>query len=150
MGTGMFPAISINKDITVVTDSSSPVWAPESKGTQEGKEYLWFHCHQTAATPYLEPEGAHDMKITGYWSQIAEIHMKGMIWVSWVLHLPMHCKLLNSLTWDICFFIINNTLLMFRLPPISYKPPYNLTPPSASSEQFSESHLRCCLLCFKS
>ena len=47
------------------------------------------------------------------------------------LHLPIHRKALNSLTWDIWFSLINNNLLMFRLPGlccknfcISWLPPY--------------------------
>ena len=33
-----------------------------------------------------------------------------------LLHPPIHRKALNSLTWDIWFSLINNNLLMFRLP----------------------------------
>ena len=33
-----------------------------------------------------------------------------------VLHLPIHRKVLNSLTWDIWFSLITNNLLMIRLP----------------------------------
>ena len=38
-----------------------------------------------------------------------------------LLHLPIHRKALNSLTWDIWFPLINNNLLMFRLPALSCK-----------------------------
>ena len=31
------------------------------------------------ATPYGELRGSQDVKNTGYWPQIAEMHMKGMI-----------------------------------------------------------------------
>ena len=48
-----------------------------------------------------------------------------------LLHLPMHRKALNSLTWDTWFSLINNNLLMFRLPAPSYKRLYSLTPPTA-------------------
>ena len=37
---------------------------------------------QAAATPYRESRGTQDAKNTGYWPQIAEMHMKGMISVS--------------------------------------------------------------------
>ena len=36
---GVFPAISVNKDVTVIS-TCSPMSAPEPKGTQEGEEYL--------------------------------------------------------------------------------------------------------------
>ena len=34
----------------------------------------------------------------------------------WLLHLPTHSKMLNSLTWDIWFSLINSNLLIFPLP----------------------------------
>ena len=33
---------------------------------------------RTAVTPYVSPKGAQDVKNTGYWPQIAKMHMKGM------------------------------------------------------------------------
>ena len=44
----------------------------------------------------------------------------GSFWKEWVsgprlLHLPIHGKAPNSLTWDSCLPFINNSLLMFRL-----------------------------------
>ena len=39
------------------------------------------------------------------------------------LHLPIHRKALNSLTWDILFSLIKNNLLMFRLPASCCKTP---------------------------
>ena len=48
-----------------------------------------------------------------------------------LLHLAIHKKSLNSLTSDICFFLINNNLLMFKLPSPCCKFLYNLTPPPA-------------------
>ena len=45
---GVFPAISVNKDVTVFS-TCSPVWAPEPKGTQEGEEYLWSNSHQNCS-----------------------------------------------------------------------------------------------------
>ena len=35
---GVFPVISVNKDVTVFSNCS-PMRAPEPKGTQEGEEY---------------------------------------------------------------------------------------------------------------
>ena len=59
--------------------------------------------------------------------------MKGMISVS-----PDSCifpyieKPLNSLTWDIWFPLINNNLLLFRLPALCVKFLYNPALPLAS------------------
>ena len=61
------------------------------------------------------------------------------------LYLPTHRKALNSFTWDIWFSLINNNLLMFRLPALNTKLVYNLRLPLASSEQSSQGYLRCCL-----
>ena len=52
----------------------------------------------------VSPEETQDVK-TGYWPQIAEVHIKGMISVS-----PDSCifpviETLNSLTWCICLFV---------------------------------------------
>ena len=46
------------------------------KRTQEG-EYLPSSSHQNTATSYSEPQGTLEMK-TGYWPQMAEVHIKGM------------------------------------------------------------------------
>ena len=52
------------------------------KDTQEGEEYPGSNSHQIAATPYSEPKGAQEVKSTGYWPQIPEMHAKGMSSVS--------------------------------------------------------------------
>ena len=57
------------------------------------------------------------------------------------LYLPTHRKALNSLTWDIWFSLINNNLLMFRLPALVTKllySLYNLDPPLTSTESFAQ------------
>ena len=38
-----------------------------------------------------------------------------------LLHLPIHRKVLSSLTWDVRFSFINSNLLMFRLPGLCCK-----------------------------
>ena len=62
-----------------------------------------------------------------------------------LLHLPIHRKVLNLLTWDIWFSLINSTLLMFQLPGlhcknsyISWLPPYLfIAVPQGYSEKLS-------------
>ena len=53
------------------------------EGTQEGnKDYLTSSSHQAAATPEAELRGNSGCEITGYWPQIAEVHIRGMISVN--------------------------------------------------------------------
>ena len=109
--------------------SQSPVIAAlqceflSSKGTQERKEYLWTAAIRTTATQYSEPQGSSGYEKTQDTGPlVAEIHMKEMLSVSpRLLHLPIYRKVLNSLTWDIWLPLINNNLLMFRLPVLCCK-----------------------------
>ena len=41
-----------------------------------------------------------------------------------LLYLPIHRKAVNSLTWDVWFSLISNTLLMFQLPGFCCKDSY--------------------------
>ena len=82
MRNGEFPATSVNR---MSLSSAIPALHHElvtPKDTQEGEEYLWSNSHQVAATPYSEPKGAQDVKSTGYWPQISEMHTKGRSSVS--------------------------------------------------------------------
>ena len=98
--------------------------------TQEGKNT----CHPAAIRlqplPTVSQEEAQDMKSTGFWPQIAEVHIKGMISVSPDYRIfPYSEKALNSFTWDIWLSLINNNLLMFRLPALFCKT--SITPGSS-------------------
>ena len=74
------------------------------------------------ATTYSEPWGTEMHMIAG---PIAEMPMKLMISVSPDSYIsPCIKKALNSLTWDICFCLINNNLLMFRPPALCCKTSY--------------------------
>ena len=67
------------------------------------------------------------------------------------LHFPIHKRAPNSLIWDTWFSLINNNLLMFRLPAFCCKLLSNLTPPHPPPCNSSlRGHLRCCLLGLKS
>ena len=56
-----------------------------------------------------------------------------------LLHLPIHRKALNSLTWVIWFSLINNNLFTFRLPALCCKNSYILQlPPHLRGAVFSE------------
>ena len=51
----------MSQSLAVVATVYGELVSPE--GTQEGKEYLPSSSHQTAATPYGNPEETHDVKI---------------------------------------------------------------------------------------
>ena len=53
-------------------------WAAEPWGDPGRKEHPLSSSHQTAATPYGEPQGSSGFE-NSYWPQIAEVHIKGMI-----------------------------------------------------------------------
>ena len=55
-----------------------------------------------------------------------------------LLHLPIHRKALNSLTWDVWFSFTDSNLLMFQLPGLGYKNWYILVPPLTLWSSLSE------------
>ena len=63
---GVFPAISVNKDVTVISNCSW-MWAPEPKGSQEGEEYLWFNNHQNCSHSLPGDERSSGCKKHRYW-----------------------------------------------------------------------------------
>ena len=89
----IFPAISVNKDVTVISDCSNHEWwAGMPKDTQEGKEYLPFSSHQTSHSPkhrILAPDRG--------------LYQRNDFSEPRLFHLPIHRKVLNSLIWDIWF-----------------------------------------------
>ena len=91
---GLFPAISINKDITVISDSS-----PSGQIGRRTILAIW----QPPGSHYLR--WAQDVKNTGHWPQIEDERSDSS--EPRLLHLPMHKKALNALTWDIWFPLIN-------------------------------------------
>ena len=102
------PAVSVNKDVTVISDHSPPTWAGEPKGTQEGEEYLPSSSHQTTATPYGESWGRKlrkrkHRKLAPY-SRGA--YQRNDFSEPRLLHLLIFRKAFNSLMWDIWFSLI--------------------------------------------
>ena len=51
-------------------------------GTQEGKKPCYLAAIKLQPFPKASPEEAQNVKTTGYWPQIAEVHIKGMTSVS--------------------------------------------------------------------
>ena len=78
---GIFPAISVNKDVVTRKPAITDGELVSPEGTQEGKN----SCHLTAirrqSLPSMSPEEARDME-TRYWPQRAEVPIKGIISVS--------------------------------------------------------------------
>ena len=67
-------------------------------------------------------------------------------WFQWAqtLHLPVHTKTLNSLTWDTWFFLFNSHLLMVWVPGLCCK---NYIYPKSPRlfRAVSQSYLKCCV-----
>ena len=80
---GIFLAISVNKDVTILSFAVLQCELVNPKGTQEGEELPVIFQLQAAATPYGEPQGSseHEKK-NRIPPRIAEIPMKEMISVN--------------------------------------------------------------------
>ena len=123
---GVFPAILINNNVALFSDSSPAV----PKGTQEGKApVIWqpSDCNhpllwalRNSVCSILAPES---------W----DAYVKNNFTEPKLLHLPMHRKVLNSLTWDLWFSLINSNILVFWLPGLCCKTPLYLSSSSAQS-----------------
>ena len=91
---------------------------------------LWPSSHQslpntlpfarlsaTAATPQtVHPEGTQDEKNRTLALDSWDANQRNDFSEPRLLHLPIHRKALDSLTWDVWFSLINSNLLMFQLP----------------------------------
>ena len=81
----------------------------------------------------------------GYWTtKLKQRYAKELFEWAQTLASSHTRKVLNSLTWDIRFYLAIIYWCSNYLPFVKLL--YNLAPPLASSEQFSQGYLRCCLL----
>ena len=76
---GIFPAMSVNKDVTVISDSSPPTWVPNPKGTQEGEVLRPLPADCSHSLLQAPSNSGWDRE--RYWPQIAEMGVKG--WYQW-------------------------------------------------------------------
>ena len=137
----VFPAVSVNKDVTIISDSSPP-------GQPGRRISAWSGNHQAVATPYGENWRTQDVKnhrilAPDSWDEYERISYSSEYDFSEprLLHLPIHRKALNSLTWDTWFSLNPNNLLIFRLLTLCYKLLYILTlPPGSSSLRVTWDH----------
>ena len=138
MRNGIFSAISANKDVTVNINSSPP-------GHSRRRRPAWSGSHQTAATPYRSLEEPrmwqHRILAPDSWDACEGADFSEPK----PSHLPIHRKMLNSLTWDVCFQLTIISWCSGYLPFVS-KLLNDLAPSLSSSGQFSQDSLRCCLL----
>ena len=139
---GAFPVTSINKEVTAISDSSPQIWLAELR---RGPGRTVPVILQPSVISHGDPWGAGVMGWGG----------RGKAPESWdeyerngfskprLLHLPIHGKVLNSLRYLVLLnnqqsFNVQTTCPLLQLL-------YNLTPPPASSEQFSQGYFRCSL-----
>ena len=152
MRNGLLPAMSVNKGChshqRLQPQPKVTWWAPRELRKEKNT------CHLAAIRlqprPRLSPEETPMWK---HWILALEswgAYQRNDFSEPRFLHLPMHRKVLNSLTWDIWFSSIYNNLLTFRLPALRCKTPIRPGPYLGSSEQFSQGYLRCCLPGLKS
>ena len=111
---GVFPAISVNKDVTFISDSGPQMWIAEPWG-QPGRRIL-YTCDPAAIRLQPLPTVSNEEK----WRVLApdswDAYESDDFRDPRLLHFPIHRKALNSLTWDIWFSLINNNLLKTGLP----------------------------------
>ena len=109
---GVFPAILVNKDVTVIGDSSLPIvnsWALRALKMEEKIWLIWQPWGCTHSLLWaLRNSGCEKPKILApdSWDAYESNNFSELR----LLHLPIHGKALNSLTWDIWFSFINNNL----------------------------------------
>ena len=112
----MPPAILVNKGVAAIKPShyGCPMVSPE--GSQGGGRI----CPPSSSQPLQPPpvvhsEGTQDGKVPD--TSPRQLRCRSKEWFQWAQtsHLPIHRKMLNSLTWDIWFSLINSNLLMLWL-----------------------------------
>ena len=78
----VFAAVSVNKDVTVIAIAALPCELLSPKGIQEEREYLLSNSQDCSRSLWWDQgKEGQDVK-TGYWPQIGEMRMKGMVSVS--------------------------------------------------------------------
>ena len=107
----VFPAISITKDVMIISDSSPPGQLRKEKGSVGPGSHNRL---QTLPMGSLEELRVWTCKLLTPDSWDA--YERNDFSQPKLLHLPIHRKALNFLTWDIWFPLIINKFLMVRLP----------------------------------
>ena len=142
---GVFPEISINKDVTVISNCNPPMWAGESYGELKKRRIQLSSIHCTAFTSYSHSYGEPCWKLRIVAPDGWDAYQRNDFSEPRLLHLPTHTIALNSLTSDTRFSLINSNLLKSWLPglccknsPISWLLPHLF---AAVSQSFLRSYL---------
>ena len=126
---GIFPAISVNHDVTI-SNCSPPMWASETRGNSRRRRIpeIW---QPSSCNHFLrELKGAQDVKKHRILAPDSwDTRERNGFSEPRLLHLPIHRNVLNSLAWDVWFSVSHKNTLMFRLPALCCKLQYNLIPP---------------------
>ena len=125
MWNGVFPAISVNKDVTIISDFGPPCELLSPSGTQKGEKWLQAMNSQLLAAIVSEELRVWIIKNQVLAPHSWDAYKRNDFSERGLLHLP---------------------ILMFRLPAFCCKFLCNLTPFPISSEKFTQGFLRCCLL----
>ena len=97
----------------MISNCSPPLWAGELRGLRKENT-----CHQAATRLQPLPTVSPEERKLGMWKcrTLADswrAYQRNDFSEPRLLHLSIHRKALNSLTWVIWFSLINNNLLMF-------------------------------------
>ena len=97
----------VAKRQTRLSNWSDLIWTVSPKGIQVVTECPWLQ-----PCPRVHPQETQDEKAQDTGTR----ELRCIITEPRLLHLPIHRKVLNSLTWGIWFSLINSNLLMSWLP----------------------------------
>ena len=99
-----------------ISNCSPPMWAGEPSGFRKEKNTCDPTGIRLQPLHMVSPQGAQDVKKHRIAAQDSwDAYERNDFTEPRLLHLPIHRKAQNSLTWYVWFSIIYNNLLMFRL-----------------------------------
>ena len=111
MRDGLFPAISVNKDVLVISDCSHNQWwadEPQGSSRRKGKNTCCLAAARLQPLPRWAPRKlrvwTHRILAPDSW----DVYQRNDFSESRLLHLPICRKAPSSLTWDTWFSLINN------------------------------------------
>ena len=121
------------------------VWANPGRWWRTGKPGVLQSVHGVAKGRTQLSNNSVNNERKQDWPQIARC-----IWKKWFQQAQTRIfpyrRLLNLFMWNrFSFLLINNNLLIFRLPAPCYRLVYSLVPPLHFWSQLSRGHLRYCL-----
>ena len=120
---GIFPAISVNKGCHSHWQLQPPGWLTVEPWGNSGKKRIpaiqqpWDYRHSLWWTLKKLRMWKYMILAPDSWGTYQRQDFREPR----LLHLPIHRKVLNSLTWDIWFSFIYNDFLMLRLPALCCK-----------------------------